>query len=82
MPKNGPPTAETALISHAVLLLSHFTRARLCATPWAVARQAPLSVGILQARLLVWVVMPSSKESSQPRDQAQVSRIVGGFFTI
>ena len=82
MPKNSPPTAETALIPHAVLLLSHFTRARLCATPWAVARQAPLSVGILQARLLVWVVMPSSKESSQPRDQAQVSRIVGGFFTI
>ena len=25
--------------------------------------------------------MPSSRESSQPRDQTQVSRIAGGFFT-
>jgi len=25
--------------------------------------------GILQARILEWVVMPSSRESSQPRDQ-------------
>ena len=29
-----------------------------------------------------WVAMPSSKGSSQPRDQTQVSGIVGGFFTI
>ena len=27
-------------------------------TPWAVARQAPLSMGILQARILEWVAMP------------------------
>ena len=26
--------------------------------------------------------MPSSRESSQPRDQTQVSCIAGGFFTI
>ena len=26
--------------------------------------------------------MPSSKESSQPRDQTQVSGIASGFFTI
>ena len=32
----------------------------------------PLSVGILQARILEWVVMPSSRASSQPRDQTQV----------
>ena len=42
--------------------------------------QAPLSVGILQARILEWVAMPSSRGSSQPRDQAQVSCIAGGFF--
>ena len=29
-----------------------------------------------------WVAMPSSRESSQPRDQTQVSRIAGGFFTV
>ena len=38
------------------------------ATPWTVACQAPLSMGILQARILEWVVMPSSTGSSRPRD--------------
>ena len=31
-----------------------------------VARQAPLSMGILQARVLEWVAMPSSTGSSHP----------------
>ena len=30
-------------------------------TPWTVALQAPLSMGILQARILDWVAMPSSR---------------------
>ena len=38
-------------------------------------------MGILQARILEWVAMPSSRRSSQLRDQTQVSRIAGGFFT-
>ena len=29
--------------------------------------------GILQAKILEWVAVPFSKESSQPRDQTQVS---------
>ena len=37
--------------------------------------------GILQARILEWVAFPFSRGSSQPRDQTQVSRIVGKFFT-
>ena len=37
--------------------------------------------GILQARTVKWVPMPSSRGSSQPRDQIQVSRITGRFFT-
>ena len=37
--------------------------------------------GIFQARILVWVAIPFSSGSSQPRDQTQVSRIAGGFFT-
>ena len=45
--------------------------------PWTVARQAPLSMGILQGRILGWVAMPSSRRSSQPRDQTQVSHIAG-----
>ena len=32
-----------------------------------VARQAPLSMGILQARILEWVAISFSQGSSQPR---------------
>ena len=54
---------------------------RLSATTWTVAHQAPLSMGILQARILEWVAMPSSRGSSQPRDGTQVSHTPGGFLT-
>ena len=37
--------------------------------------------GILQARILEWVTAPFSRVSSQPRDQTQVSLIVGRLFT-
>ena len=33
-------------------------------------------------RILAWVAMPSSRGHSQPRDQTQVSRIAGRFFTL
>ena len=36
--------------------------------------------GILQVRILERVAFPFSKGSSQPRDQTQVSHIVGGFL--
>ena len=39
-------------------------------------------LGIFQTRILEWVAMPSSRGSSQPRNQTQVSCIAGGFFTI
>ena len=38
--------------------------------------------GILQAKILEQVAMPSSRGSSQLRDQTQVSHIAGGFFTV
>ena len=38
------------------------------ATPRAVARKAPLSLGILQARRPEWVAMPSPRGFSQARD--------------
>ena len=40
--------------------------------------------GILQARILEWVAIPSSRGSSRPRDQTHVSCsswLAGGFFT-
>ena len=39
-------------------LLSHV---QLFVTPRTVARQIPLFMGILQARILEWVAMPSSR---------------------
>ena len=61
------------MLSHSVLSDS--------VTPGTADRQNSLSVGILQARILEWVAMPSSRGSSQPRDQAEVSHIAGRFFT-
>ena len=52
------------------LMLSHSVMPN-SVTLWSVAHQAPLSVGILQAGILAWVATPSSRGSSQPRDQAR-----------
>ena len=37
--------------------------------------------GILQARILEWLAMPSFRGSSGPRDPTHISCIAGGFFT-
>ena len=37
-------------------------------------------LGILQARILEWVAISSSRRSSQPRDQTHISCIAGRFF--
>ena len=37
--------------------------------------------GVFQGRIPEYVAFPFSKESSQPRDQNQISCIVAGFFT-
>ena len=44
--------------------------------------QAPLPMGILQARMLEWVAMRSSRGSSQSRNRTQISRIAGRFFVV
>ena len=38
--------------------------------------------GIFQARVLEWVAISFSRESSQPRDWTRVSRIVDRCFTV
>ena len=35
----------------------------------------------VQARILEWVAVPFSRGSPQPRDQTQVSCVVGGVYT-
>ena len=48
-----------------VRVLSLFSRVQPFVTLWTVACQAPLSMGILQARILEWLAMPFSGGSSQ-----------------
>ena len=57
------------------LIVCVLSRVRLFATPWTVARQAPLSMGILQARILEWVAISYSRGSSLLRDKTYVSCI-------
>ena len=62
------------------LVLSHV---QLFVTPWTIYNLLGSSVhGILQARILEWEAIPSSRESSRPRDWTRVSYIAGGFFII
>ena len=63
-------------------VLSHFSRVLLFATLCIVSFQAPLSSGILQARILEWVAIPFSRGSFQLRDPIWFSCIEGRFFTI
>ena len=76
----------------AEMLLDHFLLFYVCllshsvvsdsAIPQTVARQASLSMGILQARILEWVTVSSFRGSSQPRDWTQVSCTAGRFFSL
>ena len=43
--------------------------------PMIVALQAPLSVEVIQARILEWVAKPSSRGSSRPRNRTCVSHV-------
>ena len=49
-------------MNYIVLLLSHFSRGQLCATPQTAAHQAPPVPGILQARVLEWGAIAFSDE--------------------
>ena len=48
--------------------LSCFSHVQLFVTLWTVDRQGSSVSGILQARILEWVPMPSSRRSSRPSD--------------
>ena len=55
-----------------LLLLSHFSRVRLC-NPMDCSPPGSSVRGIIQARILEWVALPSSRGSSQLKDQTQWS---------
>ena len=61
-------------------VISHFSHVWLydsmdCSPPGSSVR------GILQVRILAWVTISSTRVSSQPRDQTQISCFAGRFFT-
>ena len=60
----GPTLLQYVLLFLHACSLSCFSHVRLFAIPWTIARQAPLSMEILQARILEWVAMPFSRGSS------------------
>ena len=51
---------------------------RLFATPWTVAYQVPLSEGFSRQEYWSGVAVSSSRGSSPPRDQTQVSCLLPG----
>ena len=53
-------------------MLNRFSCVQLVAILWTVARQAPLSTGFLQARILERVAISSARGSSRPRDRTHV----------
>ena len=56
-------------------MLSCFTCVWILVSVWTVTCQALLSMGILQARILEWVSMPSSRGSSQHSDRTHISYV-------
>ena len=67
-------------IGRLACMFSHFAMSNLrnhmdCSQPGSSVH------GILQARILEWAVMRSSRESSQPEIEPTSPALAGGFFT-
>ena len=71
---------ESSIDIYTACVFSHFSHVRLC-DPMDCSLPGSSVYGISQARKLEWIVMPSSRGSSQPRDQTRVSWTAGRFLT-
>ena len=72
----------TELLWPKILLVNSLSCVRLFVTPWTVAYQAPLSMGLSRQQYWSGFSISFSRGSSQPKDQTQVSHIVDRCFTI
>ena len=70
--KKGKDSFPSTLSLPSKCMVSRFSHVQLYATLRTVARQAPLSMGILQARILEWIALPSSKGFFWPRGQVHI----------
>ena len=79
-----PPSLEFRLVRNTVVKVKVLVpqSCPTLASPWTVACHAPVSIGILQARILEWLAMPFSRGSFQPRVRTLVSCFASRFFTI
>ena len=66
---------KSTLLKWACGLLGCFRSVWLFANLWPVDHQAPLSVGILQVRILEWIAVPFSWASCQSRDWTCMSYV-------
>ena len=65
-------------------MLSRFSRVRLCATPWAVACQAPLSMGFFRQEYWSELPCPPPEDLPDPgiKPMSLMSpTLADGFFT-
>ena len=62
-------------VLHSECVLNHFSFVQLFATLWTAAQEAPLSTGILQARILEQVAISFSRGAFPPRDQTCISYV-------
>ena len=65
-------------------MLSSFSRVQLCVTPWTVAGQAPLSMGL--SRQEYWSGLPFPSPEDLPDSEIELTSpispaLAGGFFT-
>jgi len=65
-----------------VVVVYPVSRVLFFVTPWTVAHQAALSMGILQARILKWLVFPFPGDLPDPGMELTSPALAGGFFTI
>ena len=59
------PTPKKDTLFIILLLLSHFSCVRLCATPWTAAHQAPLSLGFSRQEHWSGLPFPSPVHESE-----------------
>ena len=68
--------------SSSCAVLSRSSRARLFGTLWTIAHQAPLSMGILQARILEWLPCPPPGDLPNPGMEPKTPEAPAGGFLI